>query len=601
MVVSTPATPNPDNFLVELYDRLSADRGDDGWPDEYVNRDSGRPYKPHHEEEARFVYDDNGFRYGAALGGEGGGKSVMGIIKTLNRLRRGMDGMMVSPNLPHFKRSLWIEFARWCPWDQVVENQQKRGRPSWEPYQTFILTFKNGARLYCGGIEEPIAWEGPNLSFAHFDEARRAPDARAIKVMDGRVRINGNGLPVSPETEKWLEFFDLNVAESGPNGEKPQLWITTTPSKHWLFDMFGPTRLRCLRCGYADPDKYAVEINAYNQDREPEVKCPQCGSDRYIIEDEYESFKRAAYVIRLFTKDNAANLTEGYVEQRAQSLTEDEKIVLLEGGWADLDVAGKYLANIGLWRDKCFRGDLPEAKVSPESERYKAPPKPDDAPDDWEPPKPEREPMIIAVDAGAKDDHFALVMGSVHLLPVRDDSERLQKTLVLRYAEEWIPPSVGVLDFQGTEADPGPERRIKQLCRDYDVAIIAYDPSQLLDMMTRLGKETRKRNGQNVPLANFIEFAQGGRRLEADSLLKQAIEQQEVAHDGQFQIVETHLNNAFARNDAYLRRVRIVKQTQDSRRKVDLAVALSMLNHAALVEKLDLPKSKHKTIKFMSV
>lgn len=141
------------------------------WPNSplgFKNRATGRYYKPHHDNEWKYVTQDGPWRYGLARGGEGGGKSVAGIIKTLWRIRRGMSGAMVSPDLPHFKKSLWAEFQKWCPWDEVVEKHQVRQKEEWEPSQAFKLVFKNGASLLCGGIDDPISWEGPNLSFVYF-------------------------------------------------------------------------------------------------------------------------------------------------------------------------------------------------------------------------------------------------------------------------------------------------------------------------------------------------------------------------------------------------------------------------------------------------
>lgn len=156
-------------------------------------------------------------RYGLVKGGEGAGKSVAGIIKDLERLRRGMSGIMVSPDVPHFKKSLWPEFQNWCPPYVVIPEQRYRLNPSWTPHEAFILNFVNGASLICGGIEKPLSWEGPNVSFWHLDEGRHA-DAEALKVLDGRCRIPGR------------------------EGEPPQGWITTTPKKNWLYEYFGPVQ-----------------------------------------------------------------------------------------------------------------------------------------------------------------------------------------------------------------------------------------------------------------------------------------------------------------------------------------------------------------------
>ncbi len=135
----------------------------------YVNSETGRAYTPHHDDERRFVFNDAP-RRAMAKGGEGGGKSVAGIIKNLERLRRGMHGIMGSPDFPHFCRSLWPEFARWCPWQHVIAEQRYRGRSGWEPSRPFSLTFTTGGTLLCGGFDEPGSWEGPNVHFAHFDE-----------------------------------------------------------------------------------------------------------------------------------------------------------------------------------------------------------------------------------------------------------------------------------------------------------------------------------------------------------------------------------------------------------------------------------------------
>lgn len=253
---------------------------------------------PHHDAERHAVYDSLK-RYIAFLGGEGGGKSVAGIVKDLQALKSGRNGIMVSPDFEHFKRSLWPEFRRWCPWQCVVERDQYRQSESWVAGGPFELHFNNEvgsiSTLYCGGIEDPSGWEGPNVSFAHLDEIRRARKADALKVLDGRVRI------------------------PGPHGEPPALWVTTTPRKHWLFEYFGPV----------------------------------------VADDPRAAFKADSLVVTLSTLDNErmGNLATGYTQQRRQSLTEAEARVLLEASWEDIDDADKFLSSMILW-DAC-REDLP--------------------------------------------------------------------------------------------------------------------------------------------------------------------------------------------------------------------------------------------------
>lgn len=268
------------------------------WPSVYRNSETKMVYTPHHNEEKEFV-ENNSPRYGLVKGGEGGGKSVCGIIKSLERLRLGMNGIMVSPDLPHFKKSLWKEFRRWCPVEAVIESQRYRLNVQWQPSEAFEMVFQNDvggySTLLCGGMENPQSWEGPNVNFFHFDEARRANDASALKVLDGRIRI------------------------PGPSGESPQGWITTTPAKNWLFEYFGPV----------------------------------------VENDARLSFKNDARVITLFTEANerAGNLEQGFTAKRRQSLTEAEARVLLEAAWEDIDDVDKFLPSMTLW-DAC-KMDLP--------------------------------------------------------------------------------------------------------------------------------------------------------------------------------------------------------------------------------------------------
>lgn len=263
------------------------------WPEvtSLRNRETGKSYAYHHDGERRFVHDDTP-RYMLAKGGEGGGKSVAGIVKTLFKLSRGISpGVMGSPDFEHFKKSLWPEFRRWCPWDYVIPSQRHRAALSWNPPGPFDLIFdgpRGQVALTCGGFDDPAGWEGPNLAFAYFDEARRHKTPSMLKVLDGRCRI------------------------VGPNGEPPQIWLTSTPRKHWMFEYFGPV---------ADNDSRAA-------------------------------FKRDSFVIDLLTAGNADNLSPGFVDQRRQTLTEAEARVLLEAAWEDIDTADRFLPSMSWW-DAC--------------------------------------------------------------------------------------------------------------------------------------------------------------------------------------------------------------------------------------------------------
>lgn len=260
----------------------------------YCHRDTQRIYTPHHADESRFVYEDTPFAP-LCKGGEGSGKSVAGIIKTLERLRRGMSGIMVSPDLPHFRRSLWDEFKRWCPPDALIADHRYRLRFDWQPSAPFTLAFATGATLICGGIEDPGSYEGPNVHFAYFDEARRHLTPTALKVLTGRARL------------------------VGPSGEPPQVFLTTTPRKHWLYDYYGPLHTDGV--------------------------------------DDLASFKARSLVITLRTAENAANLAASFLDDRRSSLTAAEAREVLDAEWEDVDGTARFIPSLTWW-DACYE-DLP--------------------------------------------------------------------------------------------------------------------------------------------------------------------------------------------------------------------------------------------------
>lgn len=467
--------------LAQLDGQQQPDRPVSHWTPEgglYANSETGRRYQPHHDAEQHFVYDDRP-RRALAKGGEGGGKSVAGIVKALEKLRRGMPGIMGSPDFEHFRRSLWPEFRRWCPWASVVPRHRYRSSPEWEPTKPFTIVFETPERrlvpVLCGGFDDPTGWEGPNVNWAFFDEARRHKVPAMLKVLDGRCRL------------------------AGPLGEPPQLFLATTPRKHWLFEYFGPLQ----------PD------------------------------DPFASFKAEALVVDLLTVDNAANLAEGYVDRRRESLTEAEARVLLDAAWEDIDDVDRLLPSMILW-DAC-REVLP--------------------------PLSRQEPMVLAVDAAkgrltAASDCFGILGLTRH--PSRRDD------VAVRFAQTWQARAGQVINFQGTEDDPGPEPVIRRLCAEYNVVQMVYDPYQLHDMAQRL-----ERDG----VVWCEEFEQGARRLRADAQLVDLITQRRIAHDGN-QVLRSHLDNADRKLDPESRKIRIVKRASDL--KIDLAVCAAMGSAACL-------------------
>ncbi len=443
------------------------------WSKEYKSNITGKIWRPQNDEVAIFVFDDKPTNV-LLKGGEGGGKSSSGVIKTLGKIRRGLNGIMVSTDLEHFKKSLWPVFCEWCPWDCVIESQRRRSLPSWEPHTSFTMVFNNEVRgqstLICGGAKEDGigGWEGPNVNFVYFDEVRRHRTPIAIKTFSGRIRIDG------------------------PNNEPPQLFLTTTPKKHWLYEYFGP-----------------IEKN-----------------------DKLEAFKRDSYTATVLTEENTANLSEGFVEQRAQSLNEAEVRVLLRAEWEDIADSEKFV-NI-IWWDAC-KGQLPELTRS--------------------------EPVVIALDAATggtttQADCFAMVMVSRH------PGEDRKQDVAVRYCGIWNPPPGGYLDFAPIEEE------LVRLCKTYAMIEVTFDRHQLHDMAMRLSKKG---------IANFREFSQTKDRLIADKQLQTLIMERRISHDGN-PLLREHIDNAYVKKTED--KLRIVKQSPSL--KVDSVVSLAMASHRIL-------------------
>jgi hypothetical protein len=448
------------------------------WPEHYKSAKTGQIYTPQNEAVKEFIANDKP-RYMLLKGGEGGGKSAAGVIKNLNRLKRGCNGIMVSTDLEHFKKSIWPTFKEWCPWHCVIERHRYRQSEGWEPSQAFTLVFYNKqtglySELVCGGAKEDKigSWEGPNVNFVHFDEARGHRTSDALKTFDGRIRI------------------------LGPTNEPPQMYLTTTPRKHWLFEYFAGAR--------GDTDSFVPA--------EVMVK--------------YKDFKQDARVYTVLTAENPA-IDQEFVRQRAQTLSEAEKRILLHALWEDESDVEKFV-NI-IWWDNCTESTQPMGRS---------------------------EPAAIALDAatgsenpGYMADCFALLMVTRH--PGR------KADVMVRYCGIWEPGAGQLLDFEPIEAE------IRRLCKEFSIVEVCYDPHQLHDMAMRL---------KNAQIANIQQFKQGIDRQLADKQLQDIIMARRIAHDGN-PLLRQHIDNANIKKygeDG----IRLVKRSNSQ--KIDAAVALSM-------------------------
>lgn len=195
------------------------------------------------------------------------------------------------------------------------------------------------------------------------------------------------------------------------------------------------------------------------------------------------------------------------------------------------------------------------------------------------PPLGKTEPCVVALDAGTKDDHFGFVVVTRH--PQR------HADVAIRWAREWKPVG-GIINFQGTEDDPGPELVLRKMCervpdpadpaapwrQRYNVVCVTYDPSQLVDMANRLTADG---------VAWMREFNQGQDRLEADKQLYDLVVQRHLAHTGD-PVLRASVENANQKPDPESNKLRIVKR--EHALKIDILVAASMASNICL--KLDI-------------
>lgn len=170
----------------------------------------------------------------------------------------------------------------------------------------------------------------------------------------------------------------------------------------------------------------------------------------------------------------------------------------------------------------------------------------------------ERTPLVVALDAAVTGDCFGMAV-------VSRDPANPKEGVALRAARKWDPPKGGAIDFRG------PEAALRDLCRDYNVTEIAYDPYQLTDFAARLTAEG---------IGWFRSFPQGQDRLKADKGLYDLIVQRRIRHDGNPD-VRDHIANANAKTGtAEDSKLRLVKKSEN--RKIDLAVATSMASAECL-------------------
>jgi len=180
------------------------------------------------------------------------------------------------------------------------------------------------------------------------------------------------------------------------------------------------------------------------------------------------------------------------------------------------------------------------------------------------PPLTKQEMGFVGCDASVSGDCFAMVTVTRH--PTKKNK------LAARLCRVWTPQNKKKLQYEHPNAKVNaglPDGYITNICKKYNIKLVAYDPYQLHKMATDHNLQRKS--------AFWKEVTQGKPRLESDSMLRRLILDEELIIDSNLAALIQHLKNADAKiNDE---KIRLVKSSND--KKIDAAVALSMACYEA--------------------
>lgn len=257
--------------------------------------------------------------------------------------------------------------------------------------------------------------------------------------------------------------------------------------------------------------------------------------EKYRIHPEYPIYKNERTLVMWNQVPRLPWQTPEYYAQQAIELEDDEFRRVHKNEW--VSKTDTFLP--GIWWDEC---------------------------EEQLPPLGPKESVVLGVDAAVSGDCFAIVGVTKH----PNDPSRY----AVRLCRTWIPPKGGKLLFKHDDPEINrdlPDGYITDLCKKYRVKLIEYDAYQLHSLASEHNLARKS--------AFWEEFSQGGKRLEADSLLYQMIRGEEIAHPG-FPDLTEHINNADAQKDVKNdNKLRLVKSHRS--KKIDAAVALSMALYRA--------------------
>jgi phage terminase large subunit-like protein len=356
--------------------------------------------------------------------------------------------------------------------------------------------------------------------------ARRAIELNKDYFIGQRhVKVTPSGYTIEfPLTHSRVEAIPIDPGgEAGGNDDLvvyTELWAArnTAAQRMWTETTLSPTKFgRSLRWveTYAGFDgESPILQNLYRQGVE--------NGER--LDPDLEMF--ANHAARLFclwnTVPRLAWQTPEYYAQEAATLTENEFDRVHRNRW----VSSVSIAIPSPWWEAC-RDPMPLVPG-------------------------DRTPLVIAVDASTKHDCTGLVVVSRH--------PKESTHVCERHCQAWYPSPALPMDYTRTLTPA-----IRELCKNYNVVQICYDPYQLHQWATDL---------RNEGLAWLREFPQGEDRLKADKGLVDLVRERRLHHRGDAELGQ-HIGNCNAKAAPEQdNKLRLIKKAED--RKIDLAVCLSM-------------------------
>ncbi len=424
----------------------------------------------------------------------------------------------------------------------LTEHQRRVIRAAFERrdgqflYSTIIYssTKKSGKTTLAGAL---ALWHGFQISYGHIyliGHDLRQADSRAAEAIRfavqahpnwrNTVKVKPSGYQVRLPNGTLIEA--IPVDPHGEAGMNPSaiFWTEAWGVRHdaglklWTETTLSPTQFGQSFRFVESYAGYAGESPLLERLYETGVK------EGRRLDNEIEMYvnESASMFAYWNTTYRAPWQTDAYYAQQAADLTPSEFQRVHRNQW----VTSENVFVQPEWWEAC-RGDMPA--FTPDT------------------------PVIVGMDAGVSNDCFALVGVS-----------RIGEMVYVRFVRIYRPPKGGTINFDEIE------RYIREeLVKTYHVQQIAYDPTQLHQMASRLTRDG---------VVWMYEFKQGEPRAVADKQLYDSIMYRHIVHDGNHELTE-HVIHANSKADAQEHSLRIIKRADHL--KIDAAVALSMANHEA--------------------